>query len=143
MAARRETALAAFTAALAANLDAAYSVVRDRTAPLLDDYSVTVIEGAHRAQEFAARDDVALQVTVTACRLALAADDVGAAASQLHADIVAAALADVTLGGAADHVRQIGMDDPEQSFVKGRRSDVLVAVNFLIEFQTQPGDPST
>ena len=65
----------------------------------------------------------------------------GADISDLHARIVKTRLADVTLGGVAEYMRESAMDDPEWDHERGRRPNAAVMVHFETEFITKQGDP--
>lgn len=65
----------------------------------------------------------------------------GPALSDLQARVVAALLADVTLGGLAVDLAEGETADPEIDRGEGRRPLAAFATDFTVEFFTREGDP--
>jgi hypothetical protein len=141
--AKRETALAAFVAQLAAGLGATWTVVRDRDAPFSADKQISVDEGASALEARApAQDRYDLALEVVAYRSGLTDETLGLTVSATHAEVVRATLSDASLGGAVSHARQLGLDDPDVDRGAGRALSVAVSIRFELLLFTRAGDPA-
>ena len=148
MASVRETVLAAFKTQLATALAAApaISVFRNRKDAITSAPAV-VIEDGGMAPDTSniAEDRYRMRVRVWAYVEAGASEDgedVGGDISELHGRIVKAITSDRSLGGVAEDVEPLDMDDPEWDLETGTRDNAAFAVGFTVEFTTKAGDPT-
>jgi hypothetical protein len=143
---RREAALAACFAALETALaGSGATVARNRSAPVTAATTVVQrdggmdLDGAFFGEDrYRCRVTIELYLTSRAGTAALSAD-----LADYHAKIVKGLQADLTLGGAADDIEQVDVDDPDQGFSAARKPEAAQEIGFVIEFTTKENDPDT
>ena len=139
----REQVLAAFHTAIDTALSVDVERNRSREIPVDSTSYVVLLDG----QQYIASDETGLifyTMTVTVEGYSRAATDalVGPAVNALYADVVAAAVADHTLGGLSVDVREGDLPDvyidPEAS-----KPTMAFALDFEIDYFTKETDPYT
>jgi len=141
MATIREQCLAAFVTALGTMTGVA--VERNRT-PLVTRFpSAIVLDGGQSPNTASTQVTFyTLRASVEGWVAASTDGGLGPAISELYGKIVAAALADPTLGGVAIDVREGAMSDPEIDREEGIGPTAAFALDFEIDFLTAEGDAS-
>lgn len=140
----REVVLAAFNAALQST--AGVVPARNLDDPVAAFPAVRVFDGAMSLDDsYFGEDRYTLEIRVEAYASAATDEALSAALSQLHAAIVVAAMADVTLGGVAEFLRQApqACESPQWISDPGKRPAAMLAIAFECEFVTATGDPLT
>lgn len=137
----RERCLAAFAAALGAV--PGITIERNRTARVNRFPSIIVIDGGQTPNTASTQATFyTLRVSVEAWITAAFDAGLGPAISATYGRILAAALADPTLGGVAVDVREGEMSDPEIDREEGIGPTAAFAIGFEIDFLTAEGDAS-
>src|SRR5690606_7001432 len=137
----RERCLAAFAAAL--GTVPGISVERNRTARVRRFPSAIVLDGGQSPNTASTQATFyTLPVSVEAWITAAVDAGLGPCVSAIYGKILAAALADPTLGGVAVVVREGEMSDPEIDREEGIGPTAAFAIGFEIDFLTAEGDAS-
>lgn len=147
----RERALEAFKAALENN-GGAFAVKRNGgdTLATANAPAVDIVDGGQTRHvagggdgEIFGQDTYTMRARCFGYVRSADGDALGAAISALYGQLVKAALADPTLGGVADYVREAveSLDDPEMNH-DGNRPHANVVVHFEIDYVTKSGDPT-
>lgn len=137
----REQCLAAFATALSAMTGV--TVERNRSARVTAFPSAIVLDGGQTPGTASTQVTVyTLEVAVEGWAAAATDAALGPAISALYGQIVAAALADPTLGGVAVDVREGGMSAPEIDREEGIGPTAAFEIGFEIDFLTAEGDAS-
>lgn len=137
----REQCLAAFAAALS-NMPGV-TVERNRTARVSRFPSVIVLDGGQTPNTASTQATFyTLRVSVEAWITASADAGLGPGISGMYGEILAAALADTTLGGVAIDVREGEMSGPDIDREEGIGPTAAFEITFEIDFLTAEGDAS-
>lgn len=151
---RRETVLQAFktqlavinsagagtTVTIARNVDDALDAATKLPAVIMVDLGMEK-NGADVGGEITGQDRYMLRVGVYGYVSNATDEGLGGDISDLQARIVKAMLADTTLAGAAEYLREAAMDDPDYDHVDGHRPNAAFITHFEVEFVTKQGDP--